>query len=177
MNTREDWISGVALTALLLVQYGTEQIRTVYKNVAKVPLMPPAWLFGPVWLVLYIFMAVAMTLWNKDSDTSKWTFLATWITFVVNVAVNKAWTPLFYAQRFKLAAFDAVLILLSAILVLIFIAIDESASHRTLACILWSFYVAWTAFACYLSIAVAVKTPARPLQSLSDAMKQKISKP
>ena len=36
-------------------------------NLAKPAFNPPAWLFGPVWTVLYIFIAIAgWRVWQRD---------------------------------------------------------------------------------------------------------------
>ena len=41
-------------------------VRTWYPTLRKPPFNPPAWLFGPVWTVLYLSMGVAMYLvWTE----------------------------------------------------------------------------------------------------------------
>jgi translocator protein len=166
MTSRESWLGGFALVALLLVPFGpqgmsgnprTKSFYDIVKETTGIPILPPAWLFGPIWAILYVLMAVAIVLWSESADTSAWTWLAIWITFVVNVFVNKVWTPMFFSAQIIPAAVDAVLILLTAVAVLVFLWLDETSVQRTWATILWSFYVLWALFASILSIWIAVK--------------------
>lgn len=54
---------------------------------------PPAWLFGPVWSLLYVMMAVAMWLvWEKNVPARSGAL----VWWLVQLAVNAAWTWLFF---------------------------------------------------------------------------------
>lgn len=172
---RLDWALGIALSALLFFPMGSSgmdrESRGFYKDIRQnygIPIMPPAWLFGPVWFALYIFMSTAITLWSNKavSDQTGWIWWAVWITAMANFFFNKIWTLLFFGnQRTKLAAVDAVLIFLSAVLVLIFICLESSIAIASV--VLWSIYVAWTLFAMILSIWIAAKVPTEDAAPLS----------
>ena len=70
---------------------------------------PPSWLFGPVWTVLYLMIAVAGWLvwrevgWGRE--------LTLWS---VQLVLNLAWTPLFFAaDLYALALVDIVVLLIA----------------------------------------------------------------
>ncbi|HET6565027.1 MAG TPA: TspO/MBR family protein [Xanthomonadales bacterium] len=54
---------------------------------------PPAWLFGPVWSVLYVMMAVAMWRVWESGHPARTGALAWWL---IQLALNAAWTWLFF---------------------------------------------------------------------------------
>jgi translocator protein len=180
---RLDWFGGIALAALLLFPIGgspaTKESREFYDELrrrAPIPIMPPGWLFGPVWFLLYILMSAAIVLWSHEADQESWLWLAIWITAVVNFALNKLWSLIFFSYKLlRLAAVDAVGIWISAVLVLIFMCLrehsddpvltnatnssssfsvvdDDLTARRIVAIVFWSVYVAWSTFATVLSI-------------------------
>lgn len=54
---------------------------------------PPAWLFGPVWSLLYVMMAVAMWLVWERGVQARVGALAWWL---LQLTFNAAWTWLFF---------------------------------------------------------------------------------
>jgi tryptophan-rich sensory protein len=71
---------------------------------------PPAWIFGPVWTALYIIMAVAAWLvWRRGG----WPAQRRPLTFYfVQLALNAAWTPIFFGLKNPGLAFAEILPLL-----------------------------------------------------------------
>lgn len=64
-----------------------------YATADKAPWSPPNWVFGPVWTILYIAMAVAAWLvWRRRSDGTR----AALTAYAVQLALNVLWTPLFF---------------------------------------------------------------------------------
>ena len=62
-----------------------------YAGLAKPSFNPPAWLFGPVWAVLYALIGVAG--WRVGhSHRTGWPMTLWW----VQLALNFLWTPVFF---------------------------------------------------------------------------------
>ena len=58
---------------------------------------PPGWLFGPVWTVLYVLIAVSGWLvWRRGGWAAQRIPL---IAFGIQLALNCAWTPIFFGAR------------------------------------------------------------------------------
>ena len=82
-----------------------------YASLIKPSWAPPAWLFGPVWTVLYILIIISfgkvfLLFWQKQIP-----FLVL-LPFILNLAFNLAFTPLqFGLENNILAALDVVLVL------------------------------------------------------------------
>lgn len=88
----------------------TPNIPTWYATLAKPQWNPPNWLFGPVWTLLYICMAVAAWLvWRQGSPRTPLTL------FTVQLMLNAAWSWLFFWFHLPGAAFVEILVLLVAI--------------------------------------------------------------
>ena len=73
----------------------TTAIEDWYRTIAKPSWTPPDAVFGPVWTVLYIMMAVAAWLVWRTGDQVR----PALILFFVQLALNLAWTLLFFAAR------------------------------------------------------------------------------
>lgn len=106
---------------------------------------PPAWLFGPVWSVLYIFMAVAAWLvWRRHSFLGARTAL--WL-FIVQLFANALWTWLFFGlHRGPLALAEIIVLWL-----LIAATITAFWPLQRLAALLLVPYLAWVTFASVLT--------------------------
>lgn len=118
-----------------------------YRELELPPFAPPSWLFGPVWSVLYVMIGVAgWLLWRARGWDPALTLWA------VQLVLNLAWTPLFFAaDRYTLALVDIVVL---ALLVLGLIALAWRRS-RTAAWLLVP-YAAWVCFATALNAAIVV---------------------
>ena len=109
---------------------------------------PPAWLFGPVWSVLYLLMGIAAWLvWRRGGWAAASTALG---LFVLQLALNALWSWLFFAWHRGALAF--------ADIVLLWLAIVASVlafwRHRALAGALLLPYLAWVSFAGVLCFTV-----------------------
>ena len=117
-----------------------------YAQLSKPSWAPPAWVFGPVWSVLYALMGVAAWLvWR--SPGSRGTALG---LFAVQLAANALWSWLFFAwHRGALAAVE-ILVLLALIVATV------AAFWRTSrpAGLLLVPYLLWVSFASVLMWAV-----------------------
>mgnify|MGYP000393803397 CR=1 FL=1 len=89
---------------------GTPLLASIYPG----GLYPPNWVFGPVWSVLYLFMAIAAWLvWRQLGWPGAAVPLA---LFVVQLLLNGAWTGLFFGLHKPWVAFAEIILLWCAIL-------------------------------------------------------------
>jgi len=126
----------------------TPNIPTWYAMLAKPTWNPPNWLFGPVWTVLYICMAVAAWLiWRQGGlQQARWPLTL----FAVQLALNASWSWIFFGFHMPGAAFLEILALLVAIAatVVAFWLRSKPAG------ILMLPYLGWVAFASVLNFAI-----------------------
>ncbi|MBS3750341.1 MAG: tryptophan-rich sensory protein, partial [Anaerolineales bacterium] len=52
-----------------------------YENLQKPPLTPPGWVFGPVWTVLYLMIALSIFLFLRSSRGN----VEVWIYIILGV--------------------------------------------------------------------------------------------
>ncbi len=82
-----------------------------YSQLIKPSWAPPAWLFGPVWTVLYAIIAVTFGTVFYRAFTGKLAWMVA-LPFMLNLVFNFAFTPLqFGLQNNLLAAVDILLVL------------------------------------------------------------------
>lgn len=113
-----------------------------FAELAKPPFNPPGWIFGPVWSVLYICIAVAG--WRQWLADRGGPALKLWL---VQMALNFLWSPLFFgAQRIDLA-FAVILLLLVTILLFV----RSTWARDRVSALLFLPYAAWVGFATVLN--------------------------
>ena len=113
-----------------------------YAALEKPPFNPPGWLFGPVWTTLYVLIGVAgWRTWQKAQSS------AAMLLWWVQMALNFAWSPVFFTLHNIGAAFAIILALLLTILAYIAVTWKQD---RTSA-LLFLPYAAWVAFASLLN--------------------------
>jgi tryptophan-rich sensory protein len=112
MNLNNQWLM---LAFFLVVTFvaaaigglaASGSVRSWYPALVKPAWSPPSWVFGPVWTVLYAMMAVAAWLVWRQAGWGGALAL-----FGVQLALNAAWSPLFFGlHRIDLALADIVLL-------------------------------------------------------------------
>lgn len=125
-----------------------------YGGLAQPSWAPPAWVFGPVWTVLYILMGVAAWLvWREHGFRGAAVALR---LYVAQLVANALWTWIFFAwhQGALSLAEIVVLWLLIAGTILAFWRL-----HR-LAALLLVPYLAWVSFATALTFSLWRLNPA-----------------
>jgi len=116
-----------------------------YAGLAKPWFNPPNWIFGPVWTLLYILVAVAG--WRTWERMPRSAAMTVWF---VQLALNFVWSPVFFGAHKVGAALVVIVMLLAAILAFIVIIWSRD---RT-AALLFTPYAAWVAFATLLNAAI-----------------------
>ena len=94
-----------------------ESINSWYRFINKPSWNPPNWIFGPVWTLLYILMGIAVALiWHTQHQNKK-----TAITFfVIQFALNIAWSFIFFNLHAIGWAFMEIIVMLFFIAITIF---------------------------------------------------------
>ncbi len=109
---------------------------------------PPNWLFAPAWTLLYILMGVALwRIWRLVASVERTRALR---LFAVQLALNAAWTPVFFGAHSLAGGLAVILFMAMAIIVTIqfFHPLDKPAAW------LLAPYLAWVAFATTLNVSL-----------------------
>ncbi|MGD9471984.1 MAG: TspO/MBR family protein [Novosphingobium sp.] len=116
-----------------------------FDSLAKPGIYPPPYLFGVVWTLLYAMMGLAFALvcsaWGARGR------MAAIVAFIVQLALNLAWSPLFFGAHQITAALVLILLLDLAVAVTIVLF----WRIRTVAGLLLVPYLAWILFASVLT--------------------------
>ena len=122
--------------------------RTWYQEIDRPVWTPPDWVFGPVWSVLYVMMAVAAWLvWRKGGFRAQRLGLG---LFAAQLVLNAAWTPIFFGLKAFGLAFAEIVLLWCAILatIIVFWRVKRAAAW------LMTPYLAWVTYASTLNFGV-----------------------
>lgn len=119
-----------------------------YERLDKPSWTPPDWIFGPVWAVLYVMIAVAGFLVWKQADTAP--VVLPLAAFALQLALNALWSYLFFGVRRPDYAFVDILLLWLAVLaaILLFFPVDAIAGWLLVP------YLLWVSFAAALNYSV-----------------------
>ena len=107
---------------------------------------PPNWLFGPAWTLIFLLTATSGVLaWEQAPDDGARVWLLA--LFLINAALNLAWSPIF----FKLRRPDWALVELVFLWLSIVSLVVAVGAISTFAGALLAPYLAWVSFAGYLN--------------------------
>lgn len=91
----------------------------IYANWIQPSWAPPAWVFGPVWTILYLIIAISFG----------WVFWQVWKgklpkyvlwPFILNLVANFLYTPMqFGLQNFLLATADIIVVWLTIVVIIV----------------------------------------------------------
>jgi benzodiazapine receptor len=124
-------------------------VQRWYPGLKKPRFTPPNWAFGPVWMVLYIFMAISVFfLWQKGLSTNG--VLIAFVLFWVQLAVNALWSVIFFGMKSKGGGVITIIVLWLLILATIITSFRISIIAGTLLIP----YIVWVSVATYLNVGV-----------------------
>ncbi|KTR05798.1 CrtK/TspO family sensor protein [Aureimonas ureilytica] len=115
-----------------------------YRHLAKPWFNAPDWIFAPVWSVLYVLIALAgWRIWQSKNRKA----LSAW---VIQMALNFLWPPLFFNAHATLPALVVILGLLASILIFL----GRTGERDRFA--FWCFvpYAVWVSYASLLNAAI-----------------------
>ena len=144
--------SALGLAAALIITFGAAYVGSSfpvddwYDALSKPPWNPPNWLFGPVWGVLYLLMAIAAWLvWRQNGLAGAAIPLG---LFVLQLVLNGAWSWLFFGRHTLGVAFAEIVVLWVAILgtIIAFWRVNTTSG------ILLVPYLLWVTFAAVLNL-------------------------
>ena len=125
-------------------------IQGWYSTIVKPGFLPPNWVFGPVWTILYILMGVSLFLvWASKKSKKNYNY------FFIQLGLNFFWSFIFFGLHLPLLAFIEIIFLWISILltILTFQKVSKSAAF-----LLYP-YILWVSFASILNISVAILNP------------------
>lgn len=124
-----------------------------YAALVKPPVTPPDWVFPLAWTVIYIILGLALAMiLNARGSRLRGVAIA---VFAVQLAVNLAWSPVFFGMHqivWGLGIVGAMFVLSLAMIVLF-------ARIRGRAGMLLLPYLGWLAFAGYLNYQIILLNP------------------
>ncbi len=145
------WLALTLAVSLVGSAVTVPKIPVWYDGLAKPSFTPPDWVFGPVWTILYILMAVAV--WRIGGRVnSSARHLAT-LLFCIQLALNAIWSPVFFGLEAPLAGLYVIValdILVGATLIA-FWRLDRLAG------IMFVPYLAWVCYATALNAAIVMR--------------------
>jgi tryptophan-rich sensory protein len=149
-GTRSNGASGLALASFAGLTVAAAALGRVasrrapglwYRTLRKPPFQPPSWVFGPVWSTLYGLIATSgYRVWKTSPSKARTQALTLWGT---QLALNSAWSPLFFGARRKRTALVDLLALLGVVAAYAQVSrkIDKPAAAMVLP------YLGWLGFA------------------------------
>lgn len=126
-----------------------------YLSLKKPFFNPPPWLFGPVWLLLYFLMGLALYLtWvKKTKQKGKKKAI---VFFLIQLFLNVLWPLLFFTLELPKVAFWEIIFLWFFVFKTYqnFKLINQTAGHLLLP------YLIWISFALILNFSIVILNPA-----------------
>jgi tryptophan-rich sensory protein len=146
------WLA-ISFAAAALGGLASADAEVFYRELARPGWAPPAWIFAPVWSLLYLLMGIGAWLVWREHGFRKAS--ATLSLFLVQLGANALWTWLFFVWHLGALAFGEILIVWLLILCTVF----AFWRVRPLAGALLFPYLGWVTFASALTYSVWKRNP------------------
>lgn len=147
------WLGLVGWVAVCFVPSATAvfvQPGGWYETLERPAWTPPSWVFGPVWTVLYLLMAIAAwRVWDGFGFARARFEL---VFFLVHLIFNAAWTWLFFGLQLLVVSAIEIVVLWGMILTLVVLFWRRD----WVAGVLLLPYLVWVTYAVTLNIGFAV---------------------
>lgn len=140
------WIALCEGAGIVGSVFTVSSIPTWYQALQKPVFNPPNWIFGPVWVTLYFLMGIAayriVSLGLKKPGVKQAIGL-----FLINLALNAVWSPVFFGARQIAPAF----VIIAAIWITLIIVIFRYQELDKKSAYLLVPYLIWVSFATVLN--------------------------
>ncbi|MEO8447004.1 MAG: TspO/MBR family protein [bacterium] len=123
-----------------------DSIPTWYAALNKPDFNPPNWIFGPVWIFLYLLMGISLFLvWreNLKNDHVKSAFMI----FMIQLVLNTLWSIVFFGMQ----SITGGLIIILLLWIFIILTIIKFRKVSAVASMLLIPYLLWVTFAAVLN--------------------------
>ena len=138
------YVAAVAVVAVVGGASASSSSET-YRRLDLPPFAPPSSVFGPVWSILYVLIAIAGWLvWRRVGLD------AAMVPYVAQLVLNALWTPLFFAAGWYGVALVEIVALLAAVVW----TIVAFRPRSPVAAALLLPYLAWVGFATALNASI-----------------------
>ncbi|MFH1565412.1 MAG: TspO/MBR family protein [bacterium] len=123
--------------------FTTSAIPNWYANLNKPSFNPPNWIFGPVWITLYILMGISVYLVWQEVEKNKKSKNAVML-FWIHLIFNASWSIIFFGLQNLALAFINIIIILAFIIILMikFWKINKYSAYLLAPCLLWVSFAA-----------------------------------
>jgi tryptophan-rich sensory protein len=120
-----------------------------YAGLKKPACTPPKWVFGPVWTTLYFLMGISVFLVWQEGLAAPYV-LPAFTLFWIQLAVNAAWSVIFFGMKSKGGGVITIIVLWLLIMATIVASLRVSGWAGALLVP----YIVWVSIATYLNIGV-----------------------
>lgn len=148
-----DWAAFIILLAanvaigVIASLFTRPEIHGWYAALQKPSFNPPTWIFGPVWTIIYVLLAfAAYRVWRHRNDSGE--FTAATLIYIIQLALNFAWSIVFFGMH---QVFWALVVILALLLSIILNMVWFSRFSRTGTWLLLP-YLLWVSFASVLNL-------------------------
>jgi benzodiazapine receptor len=125
-----------------------KSIPTWYAALNKPSFNPPGWIFGPVWITLYVMMGISFYLIWIKADLPNFGFLFS--LFILQLVFNSLWSIIFFGLKSPAYAFFEIIFLWLFILLCIIYFYPVSK----ISAVLLIPYILWVSFAAFLNFSI-----------------------
>lgn len=139
------WVGSLLLVSSILGNLTSSNVDGWYQALNRSSLTPPDYVFGIVWSILYVMIAISgWKIWRAKHFPKLNSIKALYIGQLI---LNWSWTPLFFIFRLTEIAFVCLL----AIVILVTVLIIRSYKNLPSVSLLLTPYLLWLLLATYLN--------------------------
>jgi tryptophan-rich sensory protein len=137
------------LAGLIGSIFTTPAIPTWYESLKKPFFKPPNWIFGPVWVSLYLLMGISLfVIWQRRENNPQ--AKKGLIVFFAQLVLNTLWSVGFFGLKSPVLG----LIIIILLWIAIFLTIQHFLKISKIAALLLLPYISWVSFAVVLNLSL-----------------------